>query len=84
MYHAFDFYKRNKDEDNFTELSFEQVSKLPAISPLKPTPKLKLSDEVEEWISDTSPFDVQYELSDEERPYSLNELENLLWPSSHS
>lgn len=84
MYNAFDFYKRYRGDENFTELSFEQVSKLPAVSPLKPTPKLKLSDEVEEWISDTSPFDAQHTVSEDERPYSLNELENLLWPSSHS
>ena len=44
--------------------------------------ELDLSDEVQEWITDMTPFDKPLEETDKKHEMlSLNDLESQLWPS---
>ena len=82
MYTVVKFYQKYHEEDNFVEVPFKEVINMPAVSPITKTPKLDLSDEVQEWITDMTPFDKPLEETDKRHEMlSLNDLESQLWPS---
>lgn len=82
MYTVIKFYQKYHEEDNFVEVPFKEVINMPAVSPITKTPKLDLSDEVQEWITDMTPFDKPLEETDKKHEMlSLNDLERQLWPS---
>ena len=80
MYTVVKFYQRHHEEENFIEVSFKDVIVMDAVSPITKTPKLDLSDEVQEWITDMTPFDKPLEETDKkDEMLSLNDLESQLW-----
>ena len=63
MYTVVKFYQRHHEEENFIEVAFKDVIAMDAVSPITKT-KLDLSDEVQEWITDMTPFDKPLEETD--------------------
>ena len=82
MYTVLKFYQKHHEAENFVEVPFKSVVEMPAVSPITKTPELDLSDEVQEWITDMTPFDKPLEETDKkDEMLSLNDLESQLWPS---
>ena len=82
MYTVLKFYQKHHEAENFVEVPFKSVVEMPAVSPITKTPELDLSDEVQEWITDMTPFDKPLEETDKKHEMlSLNDLESQLWPS---
>lgn len=59
---VYNFYGLHKDLSEFTVLDYSDVLSMPNDSPLIPTPKPKLSSEVNDYIHDLSKFDNLLEL----------------------
>lgn len=61
---VYNFYSLHKDISDFNVIDFGDVVSMTSNSPLKPTPKLKLSAGVQEFISDMTPFQENLELEE--------------------